>query len=146
MACLKLLIDECLTPELARYAMGQGIEAQHVNWLGLTGAKDWDLIETIEAGDWTFATRNSVDFRGPAHRPGPPGQYSRLEYHNGLICLNGPAGMSRVIQLDYFQLAIKEIASSPDLLNQIVEVTGNASGAGLPLVTRYEFPLIQQVG
>jgi hypothetical protein len=36
------------------------------------GWKDWSLKTVILEGDWTFVTKNSIDFRGPASR----GQYA----------------------------------------------------------------------
>ena len=62
-------------------------------WMGLSGRKDWELKPIILDGDWTFVTKNSVDFRGPASRPGSKGQYADVAFHAGLICLNGPEGM-----------------------------------------------------
>lgn len=39
---MKLLVDECLSPELAKIARGEGhSEASHIVWLGLAGRKDW---------------------------------------------------------------------------------------------------------
>jgi Domain of unknown function (DUF5615) len=61
---LKFLIDECLSPELAQLARDRGYhESFHVSWLGKAGWKDWELKELILEQDWTFVTRNSVDFR-----------------------------------------------------------------------------------
>lgn len=39
-------------------------------WLKLTGKKDWELKLIILEGDWTFVTKNSVDFRGSRNKPG----------------------------------------------------------------------------
>jgi hypothetical protein len=46
------------------------VESSHVTWLGKSRWKDWELKEFILEGDWTFVTRNSVDFRGAAALPG----------------------------------------------------------------------------
>lgn len=41
---MKLLIDECLSPELTRLAHAEGYEeSSHVVWLGRSGLKDWEL-------------------------------------------------------------------------------------------------------
>ena len=37
----EVLIDECLHTTLVEVARELGHEAQHVNWLGLSGATDW---------------------------------------------------------------------------------------------------------
>jgi hypothetical protein len=74
---VRFLIDECLTPELALIAQARGHEeSTHVVWRGLAGRTDWGLKPFILDGDWTFVTRNSVDFRGPAARVGTRGQYA----------------------------------------------------------------------
>jgi putative addiction module CopG family antidote len=65
----------------------------HVVWMGLSGRKDWELKPVILDGDWTFVTKNPVDFRGPASRPGSKGQYADVAIHAGLICLNAPKGI-----------------------------------------------------
>lgn len=60
---MKLLIDECLSPQLALRSREAGYgESTHVVWMGRTGWKDWQLKEFILEGDWTFVTINSVDF------------------------------------------------------------------------------------
>ena len=74
------------------HARGHG-ESSHVVWLGRGGLKDWELKPLILQDDWTFVTKNSVDFRGPAGKPGSKGQYADVALHAGLICLNGPPGM-----------------------------------------------------
>ena len=85
---MKLLIDECLSEELAKLARQRGHhESSHVRWIGKTGAKDWELLPVILDGDWTFVTNNSIDFRGPAHAPGSKGEYRKTAVHAGLICL-----------------------------------------------------------
>ncbi len=74
---MKFLVDECLSPELVKLAHAKGHgEASHVVWLGRAGLKDWELKPVILGGDWTFVTKNSVDFRGPADSPGTKGQYA----------------------------------------------------------------------
>jgi hypothetical protein len=121
---MKFLIDECLSPELSRRARAEGHgESSHLVWLGLAGRKDWQLKPIILAGDWTFVTKNSVDFRGPAERPGTRGQYADVAIHAGLICLNGPPGMDLDMQIELFEQALEELKSDPDLVNQVLEIT-----------------------
>jgi hypothetical protein len=92
---MRLLIDECLSPELAKLAQSRGHDgSSHVVWLKKGGWKDWSLKTFILGGDWTFVTKNSIDFRGPASRPGSKGQYADVAIHAGLICLNGPERMT----------------------------------------------------
>jgi hypothetical protein len=120
---MKLLIDECLSPELAKLAQDRGHgDSSHVAWLKKSGWKDWSLKRLILDGDWTFVTKNSIDFRGPSSRRGPKGQYSDVALHAGLICLNGPEGMDLDLQLELFELALDEIGDG-DLTNQVLEIT-----------------------
>lgn len=48
----KLLIDECLSSELALMARERGHhEASHVVWIGKSGWKDWELKRLLLAED-----------------------------------------------------------------------------------------------
>ena len=74
---MKFLIDECLSPQLAKMAIEKGHdETSHIVWMKKGGLEDWELKPIILEGDWTFVTKNSVDFRGPKDKPG----------HQGTIC------------------------------------------------------------
>jgi hypothetical protein len=120
---MKLLVDECLSEELAKLAHRRGHpEASHVAWIGKRGWKDWELKAVILNGNWTFVTKNSIDFRGPAGDPGARGQYSHVALHAGLICLNGPVGMDLDLQIEMFEAALDELDHDSDLVNQVVEV------------------------
>jgi Domain of unknown function (DUF5615) len=99
---MRLLVDECLSPELTNCAHNRGHESSHVVWLGYGGLKDWQLKRHILEGDWTFVTKNSVDFRGPASNPGTRGQYADVAIHAGLICLNGRPAMNLHMQIELF--------------------------------------------
>jgi hypothetical protein len=46
---VKFLIGECLHTSLVAVAEERGHEARHVNWLGLSGETDWDLMPRIIA-------------------------------------------------------------------------------------------------
>jgi hypothetical protein len=121
---MKFLVDECLSPELATRAHARGYgESSHVVWLGRGGLKDWELKPFILDGDWTFVTKNSVDFRGPGSAPGSKGQYADVAIHAGLVCLNAPLGMDLDLQLELLDHALDELAVDGDLVNQVLEVT-----------------------
>lgn len=135
---MKFLVDECLSPELTKLAHSRGYdESSHVVWLGRGGAKDWELKSLIVDGDWTFVTKNSVDFRGPSARAGTGGQYADVAIHAGLICLNGPAGMDLDMQMELFEEALVELSRNGDLVNQVLEIT--ADGNDLHIL-RYGLP------
>ncbi len=136
---MKLLIDECLSPSLVEVAVRKGHpESSHVVWLGKAGWKDWELKPFILEEDWTFVTRNSVDFRGPAHRPGTKGQYADVSLHAGLICVNGPVGMDAELQSELLEIALEEIGTG-ELINGVLEVSLDDLEGGVDIV-RYDLP------
>jgi hypothetical protein len=138
---MKCLIDECLSPELTKLAHAKGHgESSHVVWLGRAGLKDWELKPIILDGDWTFVTKNSVDFRGPAERPGAKGQYAGVAFHAGLACLNGPPGMDLDMQNELFEQALDERELNADLVNQVLEITWEEDALH---PRRYQLPAIE---
>ena len=94
----KILIDENLSPSLASDAQQRGFLCSHVNHLGKTGNKDWELKRVILEGDWTFVTNNSADFRGPANKPGSSGEYADVRLHAGLVCIDASFGLNLDLQ------------------------------------------------
>jgi hypothetical protein len=138
---MKLLIDECLSPELAHMARERGHgESSHVVWIGRQGIKDWDLLKIVLAGDWTLVTRDAYDFRGPKAAPGSGGQFQHAELHAGLICLNGPEGMDLEIQRDLFEAVLDEIDRDGDLVNMVLEVTLETIESDEIIIDRYALP------
>lgn len=59
---MRFLVDECLHESLVGVAHSAGLEATHVNHLGLSGRPDWELAERTAADEFTFVTNNRVDF------------------------------------------------------------------------------------
>lgn len=119
----KFLIDECLSPALALLARERGfVKSSHVTWLGMSGWKDWELKTVILDGDWTFVTRNSVDFRGPAASPGLWGQYAGVPLHAGLVCINGPERMTAQTETDLFGVILQVIGVA-EFVNEVIEIT-----------------------
>lgn len=121
---MKFLIDECLSPKLAKLAQEKGHwESSHVAWRGWAGKKDWGLMEIILDGDWSFVTRNAVDFRGPLMDPGSRGLYADVTLHAGLICITASdAVMTLGLQLELFEHALVELEDNSDLVNQALDV------------------------
>ena len=61
----RLLIDECLSPELVQLAIDAGFfESTCVRDRGLLHRKDWELMAYVVAADFTLVTHNARDFRG----------------------------------------------------------------------------------
>lgn len=124
----KILIDENLSPSLAADAQLKGFLCSHVNHLGKTGTKDWELKRVILEGDWTFITNNSTDFRGPANEPGSAGEYSDVRLHAGLVCIDSPFGLNLDLQKQIFGLILDELAKNGDLTNQVLKVDVRKDG------------------
>ena len=137
---MKFLIDECLSPDLVAVAHNRHfVESSHIVWLGKAGWKDWQLKPFIIGDDWTFVTRNSVDFRGPADQPGTEGHFANVPLHAGLICINGPNGMTAEVQCELFEAALDEIGTTGQLVNEVVEVDLESLGAEYT-IRRYAMP------
>jgi hypothetical protein len=124
----KILIDENLSPSLAADAQQKGFLCSHVNHLGKTGTKDWELKRVILEGDWTFVTNNSTDFRGPANEPGSSGEYADVRLHAGLVCIDAPFGLNLGLQRQIFGLILDELAKNGDLINQVLQVDVRKDG------------------
>lgn len=123
---MNFLIDECLHTSLVEVAIERGHQATHVNYRGLSGVQDWNLMAPIREGDFTFVTNNAKDFRR---------LYAREEVHAGLMILipNVPPTEQRML----FDAALDELAAGPGLVNEALEVT---VVEGEIEITRYELP------
>jgi predicted nuclease of predicted toxin-antitoxin system len=107
---VKLLIDECLHTSLVELAHAAGHVADHVNYLGLGSSKDWQLMATIRAQDYTFVTNNRSDFLA-LHRREP--------LHAGVIII--VPSVTPVRQRELFNAALEHVGAR-DLTNTVVEV------------------------
>lgn len=124
----KILIDENLSPSLEVMAHKRGFVCSHVNHLGRTGQKDWELKPAIIEGDWIFVTHNSVDFRGPYEKPGSAGEYADVRLHAGPVCINAPSGLNLDLQKRLFKLVLDDLERNGDLTNQVMEIDLNKNG------------------
>lgn len=122
---MKFLIDECLHTSLVAVAQDHGHDCFHVNWLGLSGETDWDLMPRIVAEDFTFVTNNARDFRK---------LYTREGLHAGLVIIVPQVLPTQ--QRELFTLVLQELDSS-DLVNEVIEI---AIEEGEALLTRYALP------
>lgn len=62
---LRLLIDECLSPDLVDLAVAAGhVQSTCLRDRGLLGTQDWTLMKHVLAEDFTLVTVNAQDFRG----------------------------------------------------------------------------------
>lgn len=84
----RLLIDECLSPELVDLAVEAGyVESTCARDRGLLAKKDWELTTFVVSADFTLVTHNARDFRGTGATD-PGGLHAAQPIHAGLICLN----------------------------------------------------------
>jgi predicted nuclease of predicted toxin-antitoxin system len=95
---MKFLIDECLHTSLISLAHDAGHLCEHVNFLGLGGYKDWQLMGLIRSRDYTFVTNNRADFTA---------LYGRESLHAGLVLIVPSVPPSR--QRELFQAALSHI-------------------------------------
>ncbi|KQT43211.1 toxin-antitoxin system, toxin component, PIN family protein [Aureimonas sp. Leaf454] len=112
-----ILIDECLSPDLAALAQSRGYNSIHVLHRGRRGAKDPDLMPLIRAESFVFVTANGKDFLK---------LYARETLHPGLIIIvhgNGTAER----QIELFALALDEIERNSDITNKLLEVFADGS-------------------
>ncbi|MEZ5784322.1 MAG: DUF5615 family PIN-like protein [Rhizobiaceae bacterium] len=123
---MKFLIDECLHTTLVAVAQTHGHECFHVNWLGLSGETDWNLMPRIIQESFTFVTNNARDFRK---------LYAREEVHAGLILI--VPQVLPALQRELFEVALDNLPTDCDLLNEIIEVTIDDGAAR---ITRYTLP------
>ena len=107
---MKFLIDECLHTSLTPVARNAGYLCDHVNFLGLSGQKDWQLMVRIRAEVYTFVTNNRVDFSG---------LYAQEAVHAGLIIIIPNVTPSR--QRELFRAALSHIGAR-DLISAVLEV------------------------
>jgi len=107
---MKLLIDECLHTSLVTVAHEAGYVCGHVNFLGLGGYKDWQLMTKIREEDYTLVTNNRTDFTA---------LYANEEMHAGLVLILPNITPSR--QQELFRAALSHIGKW-DLTNAVLEV------------------------
>ncbi|MBX4907047.1 MULTISPECIES: DUF5615 family PIN-like protein [Rhizobium] len=123
---MKFLIDECLHTSLVAVAQDHGHDCFHVNWLGLSGETDWDLMPRIVAGDFTFVTNNARDFRK---------LYAKEELHAGLVII--VPQVLPALQRELFLAVVQELADAQEIVNEAIEI---AIEDGQAVLTRYALP------
>ena len=123
---MRFLIDECLHTSLVALAHDAGHVCEHVNFLGLGGYKDWQLMTRIRRDDFTFVTNNGTDFAA---------LYAQEEIHAGLVIILPNATPSR--QWELFRAALAHLAKR-DLTNAVLEVDLTGATA---TCREYPYPL-----
>jgi predicted nuclease of predicted toxin-antitoxin system len=123
---VKFLIDECLHTSLVAVAQAHGHECFNVNWLGLSGETDWDLMPRIVDGDFTFVTNNARDFRK---------LYAQEELHAGLVII--VPQVVPVRQRELFDVVLEEFSGDGGVVNEVIEI---AIEDRMAILTRYSLP------
>jgi len=123
---MKFLIDECLHTSLLKIARDAGYSCEHVNFLGLSGRKDRDLVRRVQAEEYTFVTNNRTDFEK---------LYARERLHPGLVIFVPSVAPAQ--QRALFRAALSHIAGQ-DLTNAVLEV--DLDGTTI-ICTQYRWPL-----
>lgn len=126
---MKFLIDECLHTTLVAVAQDHGHECFHVNWIGLSGEADWDLMPRIVEENFTFVTNNARDFRR---------LYANEELHPGLVII--VPQVVPALQRELFEAVLADLEPNEDLLNEVIEITLDGEAAEM---TRYTLPAIE---
>ena len=106
---MKALIDECLHTSLVEAAHAAGHAADHVTYVGLGGAKDWQLMSVILEQDYTFVTNNRSDFLS---------LYGKESLHAGLIVIVPnvvPSEQRRIFE------AILQHIGQREIVNAVIE-------------------------
>lgn len=124
---MKFLIDECLHTSLVAFAQSAGHDCSHVNWLGLSGETDWDLMPRIVAEDFTFVTNNARDFLK---------LYAKEELHAGLLII--VPQVLPALQRELFALILQEFVVGQDFVNEVIEITIESEDSAV--LTRYSLP------
>jgi len=114
---LKLLIDENLSPMLARWASEIGVFASAAIYVGLQGKPDIDLWLYAFRNDLVVVTVNTEDFINLA---------KNVELHPGVIAFR-EAGLDRQTQWERLKEALVYIETycAGDLVNKVLEVRGS---------------------
>ena len=73
---MRFMLDECIHTSLVALTHDAGHIRDHVNFPGLGGYKDWQLMATVRNGDYTFVIDNRADSAS---------LYAREELHAGLV-------------------------------------------------------------
>jgi predicted nuclease of predicted toxin-antitoxin system len=107
---MKFLIDECLHTSLVTLAHEAGHLCEHVNFVGLGGRKDWQLMSKIRSEGYTLVTNNRTDFVA---------LYSKEELHAGLVIIL--PNVTPSLQRELFRAALLHIGER-DLTKVILGV------------------------
>jgi len=107
----RLLVDECLTPELVPIACEFGFEAYHVVHIGLGGEPDRVVFRTVMDDGFLFVTNDREDWNALV---------SRVDLHAGLLVIRPRC--RREVQKKLFRAALARVQAIGGLMNKVLEI------------------------
>jgi hypothetical protein len=115
-ACVKLLLDEMLSPVIAARLRERGHDVQAVSGSGHEGLSDSDVMELARSESRAVVTNNLVDFRRLHHEAIAPGG----DGHFGMVFLSGSyrrtkADTGRIVKA--LELKLRAFPGERDLAN-----------------------------
>ena len=112
---MKYLLDEMLSPVLAKELSASGRDITHIGYRDRDGAPDHEVWRYALEQERIVITMNTSDFLTLA---------GRSEIHAGLIVLRR-GGLTRQEQREWIQPILDAIeVDSCDMVNRVAEVTG----------------------
>ena len=111
---LAFLIDENLSPELAKLARAQGFRASHATWVRLAGKPDYHVAAFAVSKDLILVTNDIDDFQK---------LYRQREHHPGVVFLSvaDVDSMDREAQRIMFEAGLRQ-AVQDEPLNEAIYV------------------------
>ena len=113
---IRLLPDENISPSLVNKLGDEGVYAEAVLHVGLSGRSDPDIWKHALDNDFAVVTTNARDFI----------RLLSMEVHPGLIVLR-ESGLTRAEQWQRILPVLEEIRASGDsnfMVNKLVEISG----------------------
>lgn len=123
---MKLFIDECLSPALARHLNQSGVhDALHPRDYGWLGERDDEVLARCLAEDRVIVTENAADFRKLV---------ARKDIHPGLIILPNVTRDASLALLLAAIAYLETLGSLSDIMvNHVVEVDADGAMRLYPL-------------
>lgn len=109
---IRLLLDENLSPAVARTLRDEGHDAVHLRDRALLGVTDSEVLERAFVEDRVLVTANVADFRKLAQ--------SR-ELHAGIVFIVD-GGLVRDEQLEVLRRVLEALEQERDLVNRVLTV------------------------
>lgn len=107
---LRFLIDECLSPKLAKIGIDIA-DITHVNFRGLMRQPDTVVARWCLDHDHVVVTNNARDFRK---------LYATFDLHPGVVVVQPTTSWAR--QRDILITALPVLTARPSLVNTLIEI------------------------